>query len=225
MSSSASFENKSIDHIISKRDILKITIKTQNPETLTSISENISNTPLNQNRETLIYNSGYKLDNEGFINYPLLGKIKAINFTVAELSDLLTRELTNLDFFTEPIVDIKVLNMNFTVLGEVNKPGKYYFDSQINVLQALGMAGDLTINGKRTDIKLIRNSNEKSDVFSVDLTKSEFISSPSFNVVSGDVIIVNPNTNRVKNAGIIGNSGTLLSLLSFLLSSIIIINR
>ena len=144
---------------------------------------------------------------------------------MAELSDLLTRELTNLDFFTEPIVDIKVLNMNFTVLGEVNKPGKYYFDSQINVLQALGMAGDLTINGKRTDIKLIRNSNEKSDVFSVDLTKSEFISSPSFNVVSGDVIIVNPNTNRVKNAGIIGNSGTLLSLLSFLLSSIIIINR
>ena len=130
--------------------------------------------------------------------------------------------LTTSDVLIEPIVEVKVLNLNFTVIGEVNRPGNYFFDSEINLLQALGMAGDLTITGKRDDVKLIRIKNDEKKVLSVDLTKSNFLVSESFQIYSGDVIIVNPNTNRVKNAGIIGNSGTLLSLLSFILSTIII---
>ena len=95
----------------------------------------------------------------------------------------------------------------------------------MNILKAIGLSGDLTINGKRNDIKLIREIEGEQVVSSIDLTKSEFINAGSFQILSGDIIIVNPNSARVKNAGIIGNSGTLLSLLSFLLSSIIIINN
>ena len=86
------------------------------------------------------------------------------------------------------------------------------------------MAGDLTITGERTNIKLIRDVNNKTKVFNVDLTKSNFINE-YFQIFSGDIIIVNPNRSRIKNAGIIGNSGTLLSLLSFILSSIIVITN
>ena len=86
------------------------------------------------------------------------------------------------------------------------------------------MAGDLTINGKRDDIKIIRNVDGYNEVITLNLTNSNFIKD-SYQVISGDIMIINPNSNRVKNAGIIGNSGTLLSLLSFLLSSIIIINN
>ena len=87
------------------------------------------------------------------------------------------------------------------------------------------MAGDLTINGLRDDIKIIREINGKKNISSVDLTKSDFLVSENYQIISGDIILVNPNSTRVKNAGLIGNSGTLLSLLSFLLSSIIVITR
>lgn len=210
------------EHIISSRDILKISLKTQNPENLLSLEKGAQTTSFNQTRESLIFSVGIKVDNAGFIDYPELGKIKASGLKTTQLSEVISSMLTTSDVLIEPIVEVKVLNLNFTVIGEVNRPGNYFFDSEINLLQALGMAGDLTITGKRDDVKLIRIKNDEKKVLSVDLTKSNFLVSESFQIYSGDVIIVNPNTNRVKNAGIIGNSGTLLSLLSFILSTIII---
>ena len=95
----------------------------------------------------------------------------------------------------------------------------------MNILEAIGMAGDLSITGKRNDIKLIRDIKGKKSIYSIDITGKEFLTSDKFQIMSGDIIIINPNTTRIKNAGVIGNSGTLLSLLSFLLTSIIVINN
>ena len=78
-------------------------------------------------------------------------------------------------------------------------------------------------NYLRKDIKLIRDNNGNKKIFEIDLTNTEILGQKQFQIISGDILIVNPNSSRVKNAGIIGNSGTLLSLLSFLLSSIIVI--
>ena len=123
---------------------------------------------------------------------------------------------------TDPVIDVKILNTYFIVLGEVNKPGRYeYLKNNINILEAIGIAGDLTINGKRNDIKLIREIDGERKISSIDLTNSELFSD-RYQIFSGDIIIVNQNTNRVKSAGIIGNSGTLLSLLSFILSLVIV---
>ena len=108
----------------------------------------------------------------------------------------------------------------------VNTPGRYdYFENNINILEAIGRAGDLTITGKRNNIKLIREIDNKTTIHKLDLTNPELINSKFFQIQSGDIIIVDPNSTRVKNAGVIGNSGTLLSLLSFILSSIIVINN
>ena len=213
------------EHVISKRDILKISLKTQNPENLLSLEKGAQTTSFNQTRESLIYSAGIKVDNNGFIDYPELGKIKASGLNISQLSDIISSKLTALDVLIDPIVEVKVLNLNFTVLGEVNRPGNYFFDSEINLLQAIGMAGDLTINGQRDDIKIIRMRNNDKKVLTVDLTNSSPLVSESFQIYSGDVVLVNPNTNKVKSAGIIGNSGTLLSLLSFLLSSLIIMRN
>ena len=95
----------------------------------------------------------------------------------------------------------------------------------MDILEALGMAGDLTINGKRDDIRIISNYNGKISVNSVDLTSTKLLESESFQIFPGDVIIVNANNARVKNAGIIGNFGNLLSVMSFILSSIILISN
>ena len=97
--------------------------------------------------------------------------------------------------------------------------------NNMNILESIGIAGDLTINGKRNDIKIMRNSNGKTKISTIDLTSTNFIDSDFFQFHPGVVIFVNQNTSRIKNAGIIGNSGTLLSLLSFILSSIIVISR
>ena len=82
-----------------------------------------------------------------------------------------------------------------------------------------------TINGSRKDVRLIRDIGKNKSISTIDLTSKNLFENDNFQIFSGDIIIVNPNTTRIKNAGIIGNSGTLVSLLSFLLSSIILITN
>ena len=76
----------------------------------------------------------------------------------------------------------------------------------MDILQAIGIAGDLTINGQRKNVKILRRLNDKLKVSSVDLTSSDFFASPNFQIIPGDIIIVDLNNSRVKNAGIIGNA-------------------
>lgn len=212
------------DPKIKKGDILKINVITDNIKSVESINSSSVST-FNENRESLIL-KGYNVDESGYIDFPKLGKIYVENLSVEELSKLISKRFIENEIFTSPSVQIRILNLNFTVIGEVNNPGKYYYnETNLNLLQALGTAGDITIFGNRKNIKLLRNFENKLKTYDIDLTKTNFINSNAFKIQSGDIIIVNPNSSRVKNAGIIGNSGTLLSLLSFLLSSIIVIQN
>ena len=93
----------------------------------------------------------------------------------------------------------------------------------MDIFQAIGIAGDLTINGKRKDIKIVRKNDNIIKVDSVDITSAQLLTSKKFQIFPGDIIIVNPNNARVKNAGVIGNTGNLLSVLSFILTSIVLI--
>ncbi len=175
-------------------------------------------------KDSFLFN-GYQVDSQGFINLPLLGLVFVEDKTLLEIRAFIVSNLKNNDILTNPIVDVKLLNSSFTVLGEVSKPGKYDFlKNNMNIFEAIGMAGDLTINGMRKEIKILRKNDSDFEVIKIDLTKSKFMSN-NIQIFPGDIILVNPNTTRVKNSGIIGNSGTLISLLSFLLSSIIVINN
>ena len=217
--SNFNFENQTVK----VDDILKIKVSTQNPELSLMFNPSISNTT-NSLESTQI--DGYLVNSEGFINFPLLGKIYVKGLTLTEISDFISSKIISEGFLLNPIVDVKNVSYYFTVLGEVNMPGKHsYIKNNMDVLQAIGMAGDLTINGKRDDVKILRNNDGEVTVSTIDLTSADFLSDPSFQIFSGDIILVNPNNSRVKNAGIIGNSGNLVSLLSFLLSSIILITN
>lgn len=205
-------------------DILKIEITSEEPKASLIFSKTgVLNQVASNNKQVLEY-SGFQVNFQGFINMPALGDIKVTGLTLIELKQKLFEEITNNQILLNPSIDIKVLNSYFTILGEVSKPGKYDFlKNNMNILEAIGTAGDLTINGKRENIKIIRNIGDKRDLIEIDLTDSDFFEQ-NFQIFSGDIIIVDPNFTKVKNAGIIGNSGTLLSLLSFILSSIIVIN-
>ncbi len=203
-------------------DILKITVNSETPEA--SAGFNLTNNSLSNTKETMIF-AGYMVDSNGNINFPGIGSISVKGKTLIQLHQFLFDYLKTNSLLINPVIDIKLLNTNFTILGEVANPGRYeYLKNNLNILEAIGMAGDLTINGERKNIKLIREIDGKNQIIFLDLTKSDILTS-NFQIYSGDILIVNPNTTRVKNSGIIGNSGTLLSLLSFILSSIIVISN
>jgi len=205
-------------------DILRIDVGSDNPEIMLVFGSNSNNITSN-NKETLLY-SGFQVNSKGFIDFPNLGKISVIGKTIEQIRDNIYNQIVEKDILINPFVDVKLLNTHFTILGEVSSPGRYeYLKNNLNILEAIGIAGDLTINGDRKEIKILRNIQSETKVFSIDLTKSNFFQEEAFQIISGDIIIVNPNSNKIKNAGIIGNSGTLLSLLSFLLSSIIVISN
>ena len=214
-----------VDHVIQVDDILKINVMTEDVELLTLFAGDLQGTNNISNKESVIFN-GYQVKTDGTINFPVVGEISAIGNTLKQFTTKLKKLLIDKGILINPIIDIKIVNSHFTILGEVNQPGRFEFlKNNINILEAISMAGDLTINGVRNDIKILRNYNGSNKVGSIDLTKSNFIETEFFQVMTGDIIIVNQNYNRTKNAGIIGNSGTLLSLLSFILSSIIVINN
>lgn len=209
---------------ISIDDILKIEVLSDDPELPTSFSSQVFSNP-NATKTSLLYN-GYQVNSNGFIDFPVLGKLKVSGKTLEEARDYIYNEIVEKGILVSPSVDVKLLNYHFTILGEINSPGRYEFlENNLNIFEAIGYAKGFTIYGLRNNIKIIRDVNGDTKVHTLDLTNNNILNSENFQIISGDIIIVNQNTTRIKNAGIIGNSGVLISLLSFILSSIIVISN
>ena len=166
---------------IESGDILKVEVNTSIPEA--SLPYNLTSSIVNQNLE-LIKLEGYIVDDQMMINFPVLGKVNTndnLNEKQLELKikTLLIKEI----IFPTLQSCVRRINNKFTVLGEVKNPGTFsYSDKKINVLQALGYAGDLTIDGKRKDITLIRDEEMVHERHNIELTKSEFLNSPLYTI-------------------------------------------
>ena len=175
-------------------------------------SMNNSSSPGQMNGQTAqLAPQGYLVDNEGFIYFPVLGKLYIKGMTLAQLrADLEKRLLT---YLAEPLVSIKQLNFNITVLGEVKKPGQYTNPSdKITVLQALGLAGDMTDYGNRTNVKLIREEEGISKTYTIDFTDKNITSSPYYYMQQNDVLYVEPDMIKKKSANIDPNRGLVFQI-------------
>ena len=175
-------------------------------------SMNNSTSPGQMNGQTAqLAPQGYLVDNEGFIYFPVLGKLYIKGMTLAQLrADLEKRLLT---YLAEPLVSIKQLNFNITVLGEVKKPGQYTNPSdKITVLQALGLAGDMTDYGNRTNVKLIREEEGISKTYTIDFTDKNITSSPYYYMQQNDVLYVEPDMIKKKSANIDPNRGLVFQI-------------
>lgn len=214
------FEFKEVK--IKPDDILRIKISSKSVDVASLYNPN----PIGSSPGTILNYQveGYLVNSNGFVNISTLKPVLVKGLTLVEASSKIQNLLEQEEIIKNATVDIKILNSYFTVLGEVNAPGRYSFlENNMNIFQALGIAGDLTINGKRDDIRIISNSDGKMIINSIDITSSNLLVSDKFQIFPGDIIIVNANNARVKNAGIVGNFGNLLSVMSFILSSIILI--
>ena len=170
--------------------------------------------------------SGYLVTIDGTVKLPILGIIKVANKTTRELELSLVKLLEEGNHLLQPFVNIRLINAKVTLLGEVNKPGTYTFLEQIiTIPQALGYAGDLTINGKRTDILLIRETAGNRIMKHIDLTATDWMNDATYYVKPNDVLVVRPNFAKVKSSGIIGNLTSLLSVVSIIITATFLIRK
>jgi polysaccharide export outer membrane protein len=134
---------------------------------------------------------GYLVDKSGFINFPVLGKVKLAGLTKEEATTKMTAEINK--NIKNPIVNIRFLNFRITVIGEVNKPSTFLVPSErVNILEAIGLAGDLTPYGKRENILIIREQNGVRTATRVDLASRAILNSPDFYLQQNDVVYVEP---------------------------------
>jgi len=193
---------ESLEPIIQLNDLLSITVSSINPEAaemFNMANNDAAQSSTNSGNTTRV--SGYLVDQDGFIRLPVLGKIKAAGKTKKVVREEITALLVDRKLLLEPIVDIRYLNYKVSILGEVKNPSVLTIPSEkISLLEALGLAGDITIYGKRDNITLIREENGVKRMRKIDLTTNEIFSSPYYYLQSNDIIYVEPNSAKVASS-------------------------
>ena len=159
---------------------------------------------LNSSQQMSVYTVDYK----GEIDFPVLGKIKVIGLRRDEVAELVKSELINRNLVKDPVLTVEYANLGFNVMGEVNKPGRYSFDrDHLTILDAISMAGDLTIQGERKSVFLMREEGNQRKSYRLNLQAgSELLQSPAFYIQQNDVIYVEPNAYRSRQTTVNGNN-------------------
>ncbi len=210
----------SYEPVLQPDDVVMIVVSSENPEVAApynlkaiTVQGDTENGIGAQRMQT------YILDKEGKIEFPLLGTISLSGLTktqaVAKLKELLK------DHVNDAIINFRILNFKITVLGEVQKPGTYPVSSErITLLEAIGMSGDLTIYGNRTNVLLIREKNGTKTMERIDLTKSDFLNSSAYYLSQNDVVYIEPNKTRINSSAIGPNLTVGISALSLIVTII-----
>ena len=204
---------------IQPNDKLTITVKTMDPNVsalfnLQMVSDRVGESEiLSTSRGNIrpVSSTGiskYTVNPQGCIDFPVLGEIKVADMTRDELAGFIKGELMGKELAKDPVVTVEFVNLGVSMLGEVTSPGRYDINrDQINILEAIAMAGDLTINGKRNNVSVIRETDDGVQTYIVDLTNfKDLASSPAYYLKQGDIIYVEPNDQRKRQTTTNGNN-------------------
>jgi len=166
----------------------------------------------------------YAIDNNGFIDFPKLGKIKLAGKTRTEAIDYLRAEVSK--YIVSPGISLEIRNFRVTVLGEVKNPGTYPVNNdRITLLEAIGLAGDLTINGVRKNVLVVREQNGIKNEYRVNLTSRDALNSPVYYLAQNDVVYVEPNGAKVQSSKYTQNTSIFVSVASIVIGLITLIVR
>lgn len=168
----------------------------------------------------------FQVDKDGFIEFPVFGKLKVAGLTRNQFAKLLSDKLISQDYIKDPMVSVKIMSFKVTVLGEVKSPGVQSITGErVTILEALGMAGDLLPSGRRNNIMVLREDDGIRKTYMVDLTSGyEVLNSPCYYLQQNDVVYVEPNSAiKVKGSGTMSTLTATTSLISILASLVSII--
>ncbi len=215
-----------IDPKIQPDDLLSITVSTLNPESNALFNSGILlPTITNGNVNGNAIKEGYLVDKNGFISFPVLGQIKLAGLSKEEATKKMISELKRY-IKGEPIVNIRYLNFKVTVIGEVTRPTTLTVPTEkINILEALGMAGDMTVYGKRENVLIIREKEGKRTITRINLNDKETLNSPYFYLQQNDVVYVEPDKSRYRAAQANTNRTYTAVIVSVISIATLLINR
>lgn len=206
---------------VKPKDLLSITvISPKNPAvssmynlTVTSMYEEHNNLMAARSLQS------YLVDNDGCINFPILGRIHVAGKTKREVEDFILNKIKD-SFTEEPIVTMRFMNYSISVLGEVNFQGTFTVKNEkINVFEALALAKDMTIYGRRDNVKLIReNDNGKVEIHELNLNDVSIVASPYYYLQQNDILYVTPNKAKAKNSDVGTSTSLWFSATSILIS-------
>lgn len=206
-------------------DLLMIIVSADNPEiampfNLTSVSVASGSTAnYARTQETMQL---YLVNAQGYIDFPVLGKLKISGLTRTEVLALLHQKIGA--YIKNPIINLRITNFKFSIQGEVTVPGTYTVASErITLIEAISMAKDLTIYGKRDNILIIREIDGVKSYNRVDVTKADFINSPFYYLAQNDVVYVEPIKTKINGAAVGPNTGVLISISSLVITLITLI--
>ena len=152
--------------------------------------------------------SVYTVDRNGEIDFPVLGKTKVSGFRRDEVAEIIKAELVKRNLVKDPVLTVEYANLGFNVMGEVNKPGRYSFDrDHLTILDAISKAGDLTIQGRRYNVFVMREDGAQRTTYRLNLQSGrELLQSPAFYLQQNDVVYVEPNAYRSRQTTVNGNN-------------------
>lgn len=164
----------------------------------------------------------YLIDDQGEIDFPVIGKIKIAGLSPEETRVMLRERLS--EYLVDPIINIRLKNFTVTILGEVNRPGTYPVNGErITVLEAIGLAGDLTIKGQRENVKVIRDFDGTKVYNTIDLRRKDVMNSPVFYLTQNDVVYVEPNRSAATSSSLDNRASIAVSIVSVLITSTVIL--
>lgn len=210
----AYFQDKAIDHpeeidkhggiVIQPKDMISIVVSSRNPELATMfnlpvISYQAGSEIVTSGAQQRLL--GYVVDNDGYIDFPVLGAINVGGMTRWDLSEYIKNTLLEKGYLNDAVVTVEFMNFKVSVLGEVNNPGTYTIEGdKVTVLQALSLAGDLTIYGKRNNVTVIREMDGERIFYNVDLCSVDMFKSPAYNLLQNDIVYVEPSEIKARQS-------------------------
>lgn len=203
----AYFQNKLVDQpekidkhagiVIQPKDQLSIVVSSRNPELVAMFNLPVvsyqagSEVTAGGGQQRLM---GYVVDNDGKIDFPVLGPLEVAGLTRWELSEMIKKQLLDKQYLTDAVVTVEFMNFKVSVLGEVTSPGTYAIQGdKVTVLQAISMARDLTIYGERSNVSVIRERDGERVIYEIDLRNVDLFKSPAYYLQQNDIVYVQPN--------------------------------
>ena len=209
-------------------DKITIMVSCKDPERAQMFNLVETNTRIGQQRSSTNYVSAYSVDEFGDINFPVLGSVHVAGLTRTGIADLLTKRLESENLLKNPVVTVEFANLRVSVFGDVAKPATYAItNDRITLYEALSMAGDLNVTGKRDGVYVIREEDGQRTTYKLDLRSADVMNSPVFYLKQNDVIYVEPNGTKAGQSNVSENSlksaGLWVSVASLLTSVAVLI--
>ncbi|RYC51413.1 sugar transporter [Flagellimonas olearia] len=164
----------------------------------------------------------YLVDKNGEIDFPVIGKVKIEGLSPSETKELLREKLA--DYLKDPIINIRIRNFTVTVMGAVSRPGTYPVNGEkISIMEALGLAGDITIKGRRDNVMVLRDFDGAKVYNRINLNSKEALKSPVYYLTQNDVVYVEPNKSGKTQSNLDQRASIAVSILSVLITSTVVL--